>query len=128
MTKYERERLAGNWSARPPSAGMFDRRFFAVLDARPRDEDIVFSVRGWDRASNQVSEGSTDPDWTRGVRLDWLPDGRLVISDVVSLRNRPGQVNVLMSSTAELKGPYVTQAMWINPRYSGVSEQESLDD
>ena len=70
---------------------------------------------------------STDPDWTRGVRLDLLRDGRLVISAVVSLRDRPGQVNVLMSQTAELDGPHVTQAMWINPGDSGEYERESLE-
>lgn len=126
MTKYERERLAGNWNARPPSSGMFDRRFFKVLDERPDDDQIVFSVRGWDRASRLVSEASTDPDWTRGVRLDELRNGLVVISDAVSLRDRPGQVNVLMDRTVELDGPHVTQAMWINPGDSGIYEQEDL--
>lgn len=126
LTKYERERLAGNWNARPPSAGMFDRRFFRVIDERPSDDQIVFSVRGWDRASKVVSEITTDPDWTRGVRLDVLRNGWVVISDVVSMRDRPGQVNVLMQRTAELDGPHVTQALWINPGDSGVYEQEDL--
>jgi len=127
MTRYERERLAGNWNARPPSAGMFDRRFFRVLDERPRDEEIVFSVRGWDRASSIASaDGNPDPDWTRGVRLDKLRTGQVAISDVVSLRDRPGQVNQLMMRTAELDGPMCTQAMWINPGDSGIYEQEDL--
>lgn len=126
MTKYERERLSGNWNARPPSAGMFDRRFFEVYDERPSDDQIVFSVRGWDRASKIVSEVTTDPDYTRGVRLDLLRNGQVVISDVVSLRDRPGQVDVLMMKTAELDGPYVTQALWINPGDSGIYEEEAL--
>lgn len=50
-----------------------------------------------------------------------------MISDVVSLRDRPGQVNVLMAQTAELDGPHVTQAMWINPGDSGEFEREALD-
>lgn len=128
MTKYERERLAGNWNARPPSSGMFDRRHFRVFDSRPEEHEIVFSVRGWDRASKIVSEANADPDWTRGVRLDVLRSGVVCISDVVSLRDRPGQVNTLMKQTAELDGPYVTQAMWINPGDSGVYEEEDLRD
>ena len=128
LTKYERERLAGNWNARPPSAGMFNRAFFKVLDERPRDEEIRMSVRGWDRAATpQSPDGNADPDWTRGVRLDLLRNGLIVISDVVSLRDRPGQVNLLMSRTAELDGPRVIQAMWINPGDSGLYEQESLE-
>lgn len=128
MTRYERERLSGNWNARPPSAGMFSRHFFKVLDSRPRDEDIVFSVRGWDRAATvQSPDGNPDPDWTRGVRLDLLRNGQLVISDVVSLRDRPGQVNVLMKNTAELDGPRVVQALWINPGDSGVFEKDALE-
>jgi len=127
MTRYERERLAGNWNARPPSAGMFDRRFFRVLDEPPAERDIVFSARGWDRASTkQTPDGNPDPDWTRGVRLDLLRNGQVVISDVVSLRDRPGQVTVLMQKTAELDGPHVTQACWINPGDSGVYEEEDL--
>lgn len=126
LTKYSRERLQGNWNARPPSAGMFDRRFFEVYDERPTDDQIVFSVRGWDRASKIVSEATTDPDWTRGVRLDLLRNGQVVISDVVSLRDRPGQVDLLLKKTAELDGPYVTQAMWINPGDSGIYEEEAL--
>lgn len=128
LTKYERERLAGNWNARPPSAGMFDRRFFKVLETAPRDEDIIYSVRGWDRASKVVSETNLDPDWTRGVRLDWLRNGLLVISNVVSLRGRPGEVDRLMATTAMFDGPHVTQAMWINPGDSGEFEQEKLSD
>ena len=126
MTKYERERLAGNWNARPPSAGMFDRRFFKVLDERPAEDQIVFSVRGWDRAASVVNEANTDPDWTRGVRLDVLRTGQVCISDVVSLRDRPGQVNILMQRTAELDGPYCTQALWINPGDSGIYEQDDI--
>lgn len=126
MTRYERERLAGNWNARPPSSGMFDRNFFKVLDAPPREDEIVFSVRGWDRASKIVSEVNVDPDWTRGVRLDLLRSGLLVISDVASLRDRPGQVDLLMIKTMELDGPRVTQACWINPGDSGVYEEENL--
>lgn len=126
MTKYERERLAGNWNARPPSSGMFDRRFFAVYDERPDDDQIVFSVRGWDRAASIVSEVNTDPDWTRGVRLDLLRNGQVVISDVVSLRDRPGEVNTLMKNTVALDGPHVTQALWINPGDSGLYEEDDL--
>jgi phage terminase large subunit-like protein len=70
---------------------------------------------------------NNDPDWTRGVRLDVLRDGRVVISDVVSLRDRPGQVNKLMDSTVRLDGPKVTQAMWINPGDSGQFERDALD-
>lgn len=127
MTKYERDRLAGNWNARPPSSGMFDRRFFKVLDTRPREDEIVFSVRGWDRAATVVSEANDDPDYTRGVRIDVLRTGQVAVTDVVSMRDRPGQVNQLMMQTAALDGPHVTQAMWINPGDSGIYEQDDLE-
>lgn len=127
MTAYEREAKAGNWNARPPSSGMFDRKNFKVLDTSPRDEDIVFSVRGWDRAARPVSESTDDPDWTRGVRLDLLRTGQVVISNIVSLRDRPGQATALMKSAMALDGPHVTHACWINPGDSGIYEQESLE-
>lgn len=127
MTKYERDRLSGDWHARPPSAGMFDRSFFKVLEEPPSEDQIIFSVRGWDRAASVVSDANTDPDYTRGVRLDLLRTGQLVISNVVSLRDRPGQVDQLMKMTAALDGPKCTQAMWINPGDSGLFEQEKLE-
>jgi phage terminase large subunit-like protein len=124
LTAYERNRLAGDWHARPPSSGMFNRQHLVVHD-RLDPGQILFSVRGWDRAASPKTEHN-DPDWTRGVRLDLMRSGQVVISDVVSLRDAPGEVTAVMTATLALDGPEVLQACWINPGDSGIFEQESL--
>jgi phage terminase large subunit-like protein len=123
LTRVERLRMQGNWEARPASAGMFDRQWYGVRDEMPRDDEILFSVRGWDKASTKPSEENPDPDFTRGVRLDLLRNGQVLVSDVASLRDRPGPVNDLIARIAVTDGPKVTQAFWHDPAQAGAQDE-----
>ena len=123
LTRDERLRKMGCWEARPPSSGFFDRTWFKVYDRLPEDQ-VSFSVRGWDKASTLPNDADADyknkdPDWTRGVRLDKLRSGVVVVSDVVARRDRPGAVDELIRATAEQDGPHVTQAFWCDPAQAG---------
>lgn len=127
---FEREtKLNQNWDARPDTKGMFSRAWFDVLESVP--PYVTFSVRAWDRAAslpdpNSEDEKKRDPDWTRGVRLDLLRDGRVVISDVVSTRSRPAQVRELIRATAKQDGPKVLQRFNIDPGSAGLDEEDTL--
>lgn len=123
LSREERLRKLGNWEARPKSSGMFDRTWFRALDSVDKTQ-IEYSVRGWDKASTlpndtDASSPNADPDWTRGVRLDKLRNGLVVVSDVVSIRDRPGKVDELCKRIAEHDGPHVTQAYWRDPAQAG---------
>lgn len=128
LTRDERLRKLGNWEARPPSSGMFDRMWFKVMD-RVDPSQISFSVRAWDKASTLPNDKDAesenhDPDWTRGVLMHYLRSGIVVIADVVSIRDRPGKVDALYSKTAECDGPLVVQAFWRDPAQAGDVDEE----
>lgn len=127
LPPHERERLLyGSWEARPSSSGMFDRSKWNVLDQAPLPKTIVESVRGWDLAATKPSDENHDPDWTRGARLDRMPDGQIVVSDMVSLRDRPGPVDDLLSAVAKADGPKVTQAFATDPGSGGVRDEQHI--
>lgn len=123
--KVIRMRMQGCWEARPRSAGMFDRQWYGILDEPPHRSEIVASARGWDKASTLPGEdeATDDPDWTRGVRLDLLKTGVIVVSDIVSIRENPGPVMDLIKKTARVDGPTVEQAFWRGPSDTGDSDE-----
>lgn len=127
LSSYERSRLLGqNWNSRPSSAGMFDRSKWRVFDEPIRPKEIKQSVRGWDLASTLPSDANTDPDWTRGVRLDTTAGDFVCVSDVVSKRDRPGPVNDLLRAVARADGPKVTQAFCRDPGAAGVRDEAQI--
>lgn len=129
LPPHERARLLhGNWNARPEAHGLFDRGAWKVLDTAPLPKEIKQSVRGWDLAATKPSESNDDPDWTRGVRLDVLVDGTVVVSDIVSMRDRPGPVDELIQSAARLDGPRVVQAFARDPGSAGVRDEQHIRD
>jgi predicted phage terminase large subunit-like protein len=129
LPPHERERLLhGSWEARPETAGLFDRSAWKVLDQAPGPKQIRESVRGWDLAATKPSDTSPDPDWTRGVRLDVLLDGTVCVSDVVSLRDRPGPVDDLIRAIARQDGPHCHQAFSRDPGSAGVRDEQHIRD
>lgn len=128
LTRDERLRKLGNWEARPPSSGMFDRQWFKVFD-RVDVSQIAFSVRAWDKASTLPNDKDAesenhDPDWTRGVLMHFMKNGMIIVADVVSCRDRPAVVDLLYSKTAECDGPLCTQAFWRDPGQGGDVDEE----
>jgi predicted phage terminase large subunit-like protein len=108
--------LDGNWLVRPARGMYFKRVYFAgrFLDAVPAN--VVARVRYWDRAA------SVDGDWTVGLRLAALDDGRFVIEHVVRLRGEPYEVEKAIRATAEADGLTVTQCLEQDPGAAGKSE------
>lgn len=118
-----RMRMQGCWEARPKPNGMFDRNWYKVIEELPSADQIEYSCRGWDKASTRPSEENDNPDYTRGVRLDLLKNGIIVVSSVVSLRDNAGKVMELIQKTAEHDGPKVEQAFWRGPSDTGDSDE-----
>lgn len=123
----QRQRLLdGNWNARAGSGTVFRREHFVRVDsAQIARTSIVRSVRGWDKAASEATSSRPDPDWTRGVRVSYLSDGRMLIDDVVSLRATPGRVLEAMRRTAEQDGHGVTVALWQDPGQAGVVDVDA---
>lgn len=127
LPPYERKRLLhACWNARPDSAGFFDRTWMTMRERAPVPKEIVRSARGWDLAVSKPTDAEPNPDWTRGVRLDVLRDKRVVISDMVSRRDRPEPVNELICATARADGPRVTQSFATEPGAGGPRDEAHI--
>lgn len=127
LSSYERKRLLhACWNARPDSAGFFDRTWMQTRERPPLPKECVMSARGWDFAASKPTDEEPNPDWTRGVRLDVLQTKHVVISDVVSRRDRPEPVNELLRATVKADGPRVTQSFAIDPGAAGIRDEASI--
>jgi phage terminase large subunit-like protein len=98
---------------------MFDRSWFDIVDELPAQDQWRSIVRGWDKAASRPTPEYPDPDWTRGVKGILCKNGQVYIADMVSLRDHPGKLDVLMKTTAKQDGPSCYQAFWIDPAQAG---------
>jgi predicted phage terminase large subunit-like protein len=122
LQRVERERLRfGNWNVRPVAGSFFRRVWYEMISAWPGR--IIRRVRGWDLASTEPNDENPDPDWTCGVLIALLDDGRYLIEDVVRDRVTPAKVDALLLRTAKHDGIAVTQAFWRDPAQAGVAQQ-----
>lgn len=111
--------LDGNWDAVHGGGAVFKREWFDTWDEIPTAQKIYQSSRGWDFAGTAPTPQYPDPDWTRGVRLDYLRSGKLVVSDVASCRDTEGGIDELVIATVKADGPGVTQCLWQDPASAG---------
>ncbi len=120
LPRVERARLlAGNWNVRP-SAGMYFRRSdFEIVDAEPSCQKWV---RGWDQAATKKKKESDDPDWTVGVKMGKMRDGRYVISHVDRFQDNPSVVDRRIKNTAIADGNGVTVRLAQDPGQAGKSQ------
>jgi predicted phage terminase large subunit-like protein len=109
--------LRGDWLVRPSAGAFFQRGWFEFVDARPAE--VLMRVRRWDLAATKPSATNKDPDWTRGVLMAKLRDGRVVVEDVASLRGSPREVENLIKATAKLDGPKVHIRLPQDPASAG---------
>jgi predicted phage terminase large subunit-like protein len=99
-----KRRIAGelDWSAlfqqrpKPPEGLLFDVKRIGVHEG---PVSIAKVTRAWDLAATE-QVGSSDPDWTVGMRLVETADGRYVITDVKRMRGPPEEVRSLLRDTA----------------------------
>lgn len=125
LTQVDRARLLeGNWKIRAGGGSFFKRGWYKWLDVKPSDDSIRW-VRYWDRAATEVSETSTDPDWTRGCLIG--TDGRrTIIADVAGLRSNPGETRRFIVSTANMDGVDVEAVLEQDPGQAGVVDIDQL--
>lgn len=92
--------FAGQYRQRPapPAGGLFKPDEMGVVDAVPAGQAIQW-VRGWDLAG---TEGGGD--WTVGLRLGKLADGRYLVADVARFQKGPDQRDRAIKATAERDG------------------------
>ena len=102
----------------PRAAGgnLFKTAQIAVLDAVPAD--CGPPVRAWDLAgSKQI--GTSNPDWTVGVKLTRRASGQFVVLDVVRLRGDPAEVEAAIVNTAAQDGRHVRVGLPQDPGQAG---------
>jgi len=121
LPRVERERLlGGNWDVKPSAGNVFRREWFPVVDAIPAGWKRA--CRFWDRAATPPSESNPDPDWTRGLKLLDLNDGRYLVANLVSLRGTPYYVERTIQNTAAQDGYKVSQVCEQEGGSSGVGD------
>jgi predicted phage terminase large subunit-like protein len=118
LSPIDRERLIrGDWDVLE-EGGLFDRNAFKVVD-RPPAIPVAKSVRYWDLAATEETEANRDPDWTVGVRLDWLRNGEFCVSNIVRGRWAPHTVEENVRGVANADGRLVPVVLEQEPGASG---------
>jgi len=124
LPEHEQKRLLrGNWDARAKAGDLFKRADFEIVDVVPGW--IERECRYWDRAASEPSETNRDPDYTAGVKIARLSDGRHCVTDVQRFRERPLKVKQAIRAIASQE-PDVKIGLARDPGSAGVAEVEDL--
>ena len=100
---------------------LFSPAKIAILDEAP-DGAVV---RAWDLAAT-AQHGSSDPDWTVGVKLMRTEAGRFVVLDVTRFRGAPAMVEDGIRRTALLDGMDVIIGLPRDPGQAGLHQVSYL--
>lgn len=112
----------GNWLAlyqQQPVADegeIFDVSQFQIVDAIPAG--VVRWCRGWDFGA------SSGGDFTAGVRIGALPDGRYIIVHVVHVQQRTHKRDATLKQTAAADGLSTLQSLPQDPGAAGKAQIE----
>lgn len=114
--------FSGQYQQKPSPAegGIFKSRMIQVVDAIPAGTRFI---RAWDFAAS-IEEQGKDPDWTVGYKLGQMPDGRLIIADVVRFRGAPHEVEASLKNTASQDGISVRIRIPQDPGQAGKSQAQ----
>jgi predicted phage terminase large subunit-like protein len=109
-------RFAGQYQQDPAprSGGLFKPDAIEVVQALPNQPAIW--VRGWDLAA------TTDGDWTAGVKIGRLNDGRYIIADVVRLRSGPDGRDAAIKNAATRDGMHSRISIPQDPGQAGKTQ------
>lgn len=121
LLDYEKKRLKGNWFARPTAGELFKRQNFEILDEIIED-NILNTIRYWDRAATEPNEENEDPDWTVGLKMVEMAEGYYVVTDVSRDRLDPGDVEELIDYNVQLDGEDCVLGLEQEPGASGKKE------
>lgn len=121
----------------PPEGTLFKTAFVTVVDAIPvvtgpstntntnTNGQQPVSVRRWDLAATRAST-RPNADWTVGVKMLRLPDGRFCVADVTRLRGDPAQVEAAILATASQDGAQTEIILPQDPGQAGVAQARYL--
>lgn len=98
----------------PLGNGIFRPEMIEVIDALPAG--VVKQCRGWDLAS------TVDGDYTAGVLLGRLGDGRYIICDALRLRDGPDVRDAAIKSTASRDGRRAIVGLPQDPGQAGKTQ------
>lgn len=112
--------FAGQYMQRPSplEGGLFKPDNIQIIPVLPVDP--IEWVRGWDFAS------TTTGDWTAGVKLGRLRDGRLIIGDVVRIRVGPDERDKALVNATARDGYECKQSIPQDPGQAGVTQVKYL--
>jgi predicted phage terminase large subunit-like protein len=112
--------FSGQYQQRPSpkDGGLFKPDQLKPIDALPAEK--IEWVRGWDLAS------TTTGDYTAGVKLGRLADGRLIIGDVVRLRVGPDERDLSILNACKRDGYECKPCIPQNPGQAGVTQIKYL--
>ncbi len=124
----DRERLlgdvhrGGNWDIRATAGMIFREGWFPLVSHIP--EGHIRIIRFWDRAATEPNPTNKDPDWSRGLKMYFYPNGDAVVGDLKSIRSTPGQVEAFIKAVAEADGRAVRIVAQQDPGSAGVKEAD----
>jgi len=98
----------------PSEGGLFKPDQLQIIDAIPAGK--IAWCRGWDLAS--VVTG----DWTAGVKLGKMQDGRFIIADVVKIKALPDERDAAIKNTAMSDGRGCIVSLPQDPGQAGKSQ------
>lgn len=103
----------------PDSGILFQTRKIGTVAIAPGE--VTKRVRAWDLASTEET-GGRDPDWTVGILLALLKDGRWLVEDRRRLRGTPQTVQQLVMDTAAEDGSDIEIFLPQDPGQAGKSQ------
>lgn len=112
--------FSGQYMQRPSplAGGILKPDNIAVVEALPVGP--IEWVRGWDFAS------TTTGDWTAGAKLGKLPDGRIIIGDMVRVRVGPDERDAALVNATARDGHNCRVSIPQDPGQAGVTQVKYL--
>jgi len=112
--------FAGQYMQRPSplSGGILKPDNIAIVEALPVGP--IEWVRGWDFAS------TTTGDWTAGAKLGKLPDGRIIIGDMVRVRVGPDERDAALVNATARDGANCRVSIPQDPGQAGLTQVKYL--
>lgn len=93
----------------------------------PSEPRVVRSVRAWDRAATRPHKANRDPDYTRGVLVQWTHNGGIYVVDGIGMRDSPGAVTEAIKAAAASDPKGTTVGLWQDPGAAGIYESEDME-
>lgn len=112
--------FAGQYMQRPSplSGGILKPDNISIVEALPVGP--IDWVRGWDFAS------TTTGDWTAGAKLGKLPDGRIIIGDMVRVRVGPDERDAALVNATARDGTNCRVSIPQDPGQAGLTQVKYL--